>query len=147
MKLQDKIMEDIKAVMKSGRKDVVSTLRMINAQIKNAAIQSRKDLSDGDILDILAKEAKKRKESIALYEKGNREDLAEIEYAELKIILSYLPEEIDDSELEALISQAIAETGAESMKDMGKVMASLMPKVKGRADGSRVQEKVRSLLG
>ena len=146
MNLQDKIIEDIKSAMKAGRKDVVSVLRMVNAEIHNESINSKKELKDADIVDILAKEVKKRKESIGLYKQGNREDLADQELQELEILSAYLPSQIDESALDILINDIIAETGAESMKDMGKVMASLMPRVKGRADGSKVQEKVRQIL-
>jgi uncharacterized protein YqeY len=147
MGLQEKLLDDMKLAMKSGDKLVLETVRMLRSQIKNVSISKGEDLTDDDVVGVLTKEAKKRKESLELYKQGERQDLADKEAAELKIIDSYLPEALSQEELEKIVSEAIAESGAESLKEMGKVMGAVMPKVKGRADGKAVQEMVRVKLG
>lgn len=146
MGLQEQLMEDMKAAMKSGDKPTVETLRLIRSQVKNVAISKGEDLSDDDVISVLTKEAKKRKESIELYKKGGRDELAESEEKELGIIQSYLPEAISEEELSQIVQSAIEESGAESMKEMGKVMGFVMPQVKGRADGKAVREMVKQKL-
>lgn len=146
MGLQDKLLEDMKAAMKSGDKTTLGTIRMIRAQVQNAALSKGEALSDEDILVVLNKEAKKRKEAIELYTQGEREDLIQKETEELKIITSYLPEMLSEEEIAGIVEEAIKETGAETMSDMGKVMGIVMPKVKGRADGKVINEIVRKKL-
>lgn len=137
----------MKAAMKSGDKLTVETLRMLRSQIKNVSISKGEELEEDDIVVILTKEAKKRKESLEMYQQGGRDDLADKEAAEIKIISTYLPEMLSEGDLEQIVKKAIEETGAESMREMGKVMGVVMPQIKGRADGKAVQELVKRLLG
>jgi len=146
MGLEQKLVDDMKSAMKSGDKMVLGTIRMLRAQLKNASIAKGKDLSDEDVIEILSREAKKRKESLELYKKGGRADLVEKEEKELAIITSYLPEQLSQDEIEKIVDEIIAETGVESLRDMGKVMGAVMQKVKGRADGKIVQEIVKKKL-
>ena len=146
MQLQDKLFEDMKTAMKSGDKISLETIRMLRSQIKNASLSKSDELTEEDILGVLSKEAKRRKESIGLFKQGGRNDLVEQETLELEIISSYLPEALSEKELENIVINAIRETGAESMSDMGKVMSVVMSKIKGRADGSAVQALVRQKL-
>ncbi len=147
MGLQEKLLDDMKTAMKSGNKVALETLRMLRSQLKNASIAKGEDLSEEDVLGVLSKEAKKRKESFELYRQGGREDLAEKEEMEMQIIVSYLPEALSEDELVQIVDKAIVETEAESLRDMGKVMGVVMPQVKGRADGKAVQEMVKKKLG
>jgi len=147
MKIQDKIQDDMKAALKSGDKLVLETLRMLRAQMKNVTIEKGEDLSEEDVFGILSKEMKKRKESIKLYNEGGRQELAEKEEQEMKVLSAYMPEELSPEELNVIISKAISETSAEGLKDMGKVMGAVMPQVKGRADGKVIQDLVKTKLG
>ncbi|WP_457568151.1 GatB/YqeY domain-containing protein [Desulfurobacterium sp.] len=146
MGLKERLVKDMKEAMKARDKVKLSTIRMINSLIKNAEIDKRGELTDEEILSLLQKYAKQRRESIELYEKGGRKDLVEKERAELAIVESYLPEQMDEDEIRKVVEEAITETGASSLKDMGKVMKVVMPKVKGKADGSLVNRIVRELL-
>ena len=146
MGLQERLFEDMKSAMKSGDKVTLETLRMLRSQIKNTSISKGEDLSESDVIGVLSKEAKRRKESIDLYTEGNRQDLVQQETKELEIITSYLPELMSEAELLEIVDRTIKETGAESLKDMGKVMGAVMPRIKGRADGKAVQEIVRGRL-
>lgn len=146
MGLEEKLSNDLTTAMKSGDKIVVETLRVIRAAIQNARLAKQKDFSDEDVLAVINKEAKKRKESIELYEKGGRTDLVQQESKELEIISAYLPEALSDEALMQIIDETLKESGAESMQDMGKVMGLIMPKVKGKADGKHVQNLVREKL-
>jgi len=147
MGLQEKLLDDMKTAMKSGNKIALETLRMLRSQLKNASIAKGEDLSEEDVVGVLSKEAKKRKESLELYRQGGREDLAEKEEMEMQIIVSYLPEALSEDELAKIVDKAVVETEAESLRDMGKVMGVVMPQVKGRADGKAVQEMVKKKLG
>ena len=138
--------QDMKTALKSNDKVRLETIRLLRSQIHNAGITKGKELSEEEVLEVMAKEVKKRKESIKMFEDGGREDLVEKETQEMEIISSYLPEPLNEKELETIVSEAIKETGAESMRDMGKVMAVVMPKTKGRADGKQVQELVKKKL-
>jgi len=122
------------------------TLRLLKTAIKNSSIQKGHELGDEEILEVLAKEVKQRQDSITAFEGAGRTELADKEKSELAIIQAYLPEQMNDQELTDLIDQAIASTGATAMNDMGKVMAALMPQTKGRADGNKVSQLVRSRL-
>ncbi|MFC1502369.1 GatB/YqeY domain-containing protein [bacterium] len=146
MEIQEKIQDDMKAALKSGDKLVLETLRMLRAQIKNVTIAKGEDLSEEDVFGILSKEVKKRKESIKLYKEGGREELAEKEENEMKVLSAYMPEELTPEELDTIVSKAISETDAEGLKDMGKVMGAVMPQVKGRADGKVIQDLVKAKL-
>ncbi len=146
MTIREKIDSDLKEALKSGDRTGVSVLRLLKSALKNREIEKGRELTEEDILSVLSSQAKQRKESISEYEKAGREDLASKERAELAIIERYLPEQLSEEELLKLIKEVIAETGASSPKDMGRVMKTLMPRVKGRADGKVVNQKVRELL-
>ncbi|WP_457569240.1 GatB/YqeY domain-containing protein [Desulfurobacterium sp.] len=146
MGLKERLIKDMKEAMKAKDKVKLSTIRMINSLIKNAEIDKRGELTDEEIVSLLQKYAKQRRESIELYEKGGRQDLVEKEKAELAIVESYLPEQMGEDEIRKIVEEAIAETGASSPKDLGKIMKIVMPKVKGKADGSVVNRIARELL-
>jgi uncharacterized protein len=145
--LTEQITNDLRAAMKAREQVKVATLRMVQTSIKNAEVDKRHALSDEETLEVLAKEAKRRRESITAYEDANRPDLAEKEAAELAVLEAYLPEAMSDEELGKLVDEAIAESGATDAKQMGAVMKVLMPKVKGRADGNAVSAMVKQKLG
>jgi uncharacterized protein YqeY len=147
MSLKERLKADMKEALKSKDKVKLSTIRMINSLIKNAEIEKRGELTDDEIVQLLMKYAKQRREAIEMYEKGGRPDLVEKEKAELAVVESYLPEQLSEEELRQIVTQAIQELGATSVKDMGAVMKAVMPKVKGRADGSTVNRIVKELLG
>ncbi len=146
MGLKERLLQDMKEAMKSKDRIRLSTIRMINSLIKNAEIEKRGELTDNEIINLLQKYAKQRKEAIEMYEKGGRQDLVEKEKAELQIVESYLPPQMSEEEIRAVVEEAIKETEASSPKDIGKVMKAVMPKVKGRADGSLVNKIVKELL-
>ena len=146
MGLKERLKADMKEAMKAKDKVKLSTIRMINSLIKNAEIEKRGELTDEEIIQLLMKYAKQRKESIEMYEKGGRQDLVEKEKAELAVVESYLPKQMSEEEIREIVKQTIEEVGASSVKDMGKVMKAVMPKVKGRADGSVVNRIVKELL-
>jgi uncharacterized protein YqeY len=146
MSLKDKLTEDLKQAMRQGDKQRRSTLRLVMAAIKNAEIEKRRELEEGELLAIIAKEAKQRHESIAQFERGGRQDLADREEAELQILLAYLPEQLSREEIEAQARQIIAEVGAASPAQMGQVMRRLMPLMQGKADGKLVSRVVKELL-
>ncbi len=147
MGIKEKIMADLKEAMKSKDMDKVSTLRLLLSEIKNKEIDKRGELTDEEIYAVIQKSVKQRKESIEQYRSGGREDLVEKEQKELEILEKYLPEQLSEDELERIIDEAIKETEATTLKDLGKVMRVVMPKVKGRADGKLVNEMVRKKLG
>lgn len=124
----------------------LGTLRMLRAQLKDHQIELGKELTDEDVISVLTNAAKKRKESIEMYEKSDRSDLVENEKKELEILSAYLPKQLDESEIEEIVSGIIAEVGASSVQDIGKVMGPAMKQLKGRADGKVVQEIVRRKL-
>ncbi|BCX89735.1 conserved hypothetical protein [Methylomarinovum tepidoasis] len=146
MSLKARIQEDMKAAMRAGDKARLGTIRLIMAAIKQREVDERIALSDAQIVEVLDKMAKQRRESISQYRDAGREDLARKEEAELAIIQSYLPAALSDAEIDALIARAIEETGAGDMRDMGKVMAWLKPQIQGRADMSQVSAKVKAAL-
>lgn len=145
--LKARIQEDMKNAMRSQEKDRLATIRLILAAMKQREVDERITLTDEHILAILDKMLKQRRESIAQYEAGNRPDLAEKEMAEIRIIQEYLPAQLSDAEITALIEAAVQESGATSAKDMGKMMAILKPKLQGRADIASVSAKVKERLG
>ena len=146
MSLKDKLTEDLKQAMRQGDELGRSTLRLVMAAIKNAEIEKRRELEEGELLAIIAKEAKQRHESIAQFERGGRQDLADREEAELQILLAYLPEQLSREEIEAQARQIIEEVGAASPAQMGQVMRRLMPLMQGKADGKLVSQVVKELL-
>ena len=146
MSLKDKIREDLKNAMKSKDEVAVRTLRMVIAAIKNFEVEKMKEASDEDVIAVLQKEAKKRKEAIEQYKAAERDDLASAEEAELRVIEKYLPEQMSEGEIKELAKEIIKQVGATTVKDLGKVMKEIMPKVKGKADGKLVNKIVRELL-
>jgi len=146
MALMDQLNEDMKAAMKNKDKFKLSVIRMIRSAIKYAEIESKTALSDEQVLEVLTREAKQRRESLQEYEKAGRDDLVEKVKTELEIIQSYLPEQLSEEELRKVIQDVIREVGAAGKKDMGKVMGTVMPKVKGRADGKIINQIVQEYL-
>ncbi len=140
------IQDSVKDAMRAKEKDRLNTLRQITAAIKQLEVDNRQDLSDDDIIVVLTKMTKQRKDSLSQFEQAGREDLAVIERAELAIIEEFLPTPLTESELDAAIASAIAESGASSIKDMGAVMNVLRPKVQGRADMGAVSSQVKAAL-
>jgi uncharacterized protein YqeY len=146
MKLQERISEDLKTAMKARDAERVNTLRMVLAQLKDQRIALGKDLSDEEGVAVLMNAAKKRKEAIEIYAKSDRSDLLLKEKNELDIISSYLPAQLSAGEIEGIVVEIIAETGASSLQDLGKVMSQAMARLKGQADGKLVQQIVRNRL-
>jgi len=146
MSLKGKILDDVKGAMKAGEKERLKVLRLITAAIKQVEVDERIELDDAAVLNILNKMVKQRRDSITQFEQGDRQDLADIEQAEIEIVAEYLPEQLSDAELDALIEDAISTTGAESIRDMGKVMGAIKSKAQGRADMGAVGGKVKARL-
>ena len=146
MSLKDSIVEDMKAAMKAGEKDRLKVIRLILAAIKQVEVDSRSELDDAAVLGVLEKMVKQRRDSVEQYTKGGRDDLANIEKDEIVILETYRPEQLGDDEIDALIDSVIAETGAESIRDMGKVMGAIKAKVAGQADMGVVGGKVKAKL-
>jgi len=146
MLLEDQILEDMKSAMKAGHKAELATIRMIRAQLKDARIDKGSDLSEEEVVTVLQQAAKRRRESIDMYQKGNRQDLVEKEQEELKIVQKYLPEQMSEEEIKQLIAQNIAKLGITSEKDIGKLMGNIMTLAKGKADGKVVQQLARTAL-
>ncbi len=147
MNLKSRIQEDMKNAMRLGLKDELKVIRLILSSIKQIEIDKKITIDDDEqILDILNKMVKQRRDSISQFQKGEREDLAQIEIDEIKIINHYLPEELSESELASIISDAIEESNAEDIKNMGSVMSIIKDKTKGRADMSKVSNIVRERL-
>lgn len=148
MGLREKIDSDIKEAMKSGAKDKVSALRMLSAAIKNKMIEKRPaELTDGDVQDTVRSLIKQRRDSIEQFTKGGRQDLADKEAGEVKFLEVYLPQQLPREEVERIVREAIAQTGAQGAKDMGKVMKAVQAVIAGRADNKLVSELVKNSLG
>jgi uncharacterized protein len=145
--LKERLNQDMKDSLKAHDSARLSAIRMIISAVRNKEIDSRKDMDDEGVLSVLSTSAKQRRESIEQYEKAGRQDLVDKEKAELEVIMSYMPQQMGRAEIEALVKEAVAESGAAGPADMGKVMKVLMPKVKGRADGKLVNEVVKAVLG
>ncbi len=146
MDLEEKLLQDMKTAMKAGDKLRLETIRSIRSQIKNAEIAKGDRLNEEELIQVLMSAAKKRKESIEQFRAVGREDRAQEEQKELEIIQSYLPEQMSEKEITKMVETVIKEVNAQSIKDMGKVMGAIMPRVKGRADGKFVQQIVREKL-
>jgi len=146
MSLKERIDQDMRMALKSGEKLKLGLTRLLKSDIRYKEIDKGKELSDEEVLEVLASAAKKHRDSIEQFRKGGREDLVKQEEDELKLILGYMPEQLNAEELGTLVEEAITEVGAEGEKDMGKVMKVLMPKVKGKADGKAVSLLVSSRL-
>jgi len=147
MSLKERITDDMKAAMRSGEKQRLGVIRMITAAIKQREVDERITLDDTQVLSVLEKMIKQRKESLVQFQAGNRQDLVEKEAAEITLLQGYLPSQLSDSELDALIGEAIAATAAASVKDMGKVMAVIKARAQGRADMAAVGAKIKAKLG
>ena len=147
MSLKERITDDMKAAMRSGQKVELGVIRMITAAIKQREVDERITLDDSQVLSVLEKMIKQRKESLVQFQAGNRQDLVDKEAAEITLLQGYLPSQLSDSEIDTLISEAIAATGASSIKDMGKVMGLIKGKAQGRADMAAVGAKIKAKLG
>lgn len=144
--LKERLQADMKAAMKAGEKDRLGVIRLIMAAIKQREVDERIQLDDAQVLAVLDKMVKQRRESITQFQSAGRDDLVAAEQAELGVIQEYLPQALSEEEVESLIKEALAESGASGVGDMGKVMAMLKPKMQGRADMSMVSLRVKSLL-
>ena len=147
MTLKERITEDMKTAMRSGEKDRLAVIRLLQAAIKQREVDERIVLDDAQITAVLEKMIKQRKESVVAFEKGNRADLVAKETAEIAVLQPYLPAQLSDAELDALIAEAIASTGAASIKDMGKVMGVVKAKAAGKADMGAVGARIKAKLG
>lgn len=146
MPLKERIESDMKAALRGGDKLRLTTLRMLIAAIKQREIDERRGLDNNDLLAIVGKQIKQRRESAAQFADGGRPDLEQQEISEAEILQTYLPEPLSEAEIEALVNEVIAATGAAGMRDMGKVMAAIRPKVQGRADMSALSALVKGRL-
>ncbi|MCX7042354.1 MAG: GatB/YqeY domain-containing protein [Gammaproteobacteria bacterium] len=146
MSLKARLIEDMKAAMKGGEKDKLLVIRLINSGIKQREVDERIELDDAQVLAVLEKMQKQRRDSITQYDAAGRDDLAKVERYEMGIIQAYLPAQLDPAELEALVDASIAESGAKGPQDMGKVIAVLKPKVAGRADMGALSGLVKKKL-
>jgi uncharacterized protein YqeY len=146
MSITVRLREDLKAAMKSKDKVRKSVIRLALAGLKNAELEKGSSLSDTEEIEVMARQAKMRRDSIEEYEKVGRFDVADAERAEMDIIMGYLPRQVSEDEIRRIISEAIAETGAAEPRDIGKVMGIVMPKLKGRADGKLVNSIAREML-
>ena len=149
MSLMARLTDDMKQAMKEREagKFRLSVIRMARASVKNVEINERRELTDDDVVAILSKEVKMRRDSASEFAKAGRTDLVESAEAEIAILMEYLPKQLSTEEVEALVKQAVEQSQAASVREMGKVMAILMPQLKGRADGKLVNELVRKALG
>ncbi len=146
MPLKETLAEDLKDAMKSKEKVKKNVVTMVRAAIKQREVDERIELDDAEIIDIIAKQVKQKKDSIEEFQKGNRLDLVDLTNDEIKILLNYLPPQLSEVELEQIVKDAIEETNAQTKKDLGKLMAVIMPKVKGKADGKQVNQIVARYL-
>jgi uncharacterized protein len=144
--LKSRITEDMKAAMRAKDAPRLSAVRLLLAAIKQKEVDERIELSDADVVSIIDKMIKQRRDSIAQYEKGARQDLADVEKFELGVLQAYMPQALSDADIAAAVADAIQSSGAKAMSDMGKVMAALKPKLAGRADMSQVSALVKSRL-
>lgn len=144
--LRDRLNEEMKQAMKARDEIRLSVIRLIRSSVKNREIETRHELGDGEITEVVSTLVKQRRESIRMFGEAGRTDLVEKEEKELSVLLTYLPQQFSREEVEALVVQAIAESGAQGPKDMGKVMKAIMPHVAGRADGSLVSAVVKEKL-
>jgi len=147
MSLKERITDDMKAAMRSGEKERLGVIRMLTAAIKQREVDERITLDDAQVLAVLEKMIKQRKESLVQFQAGNRPDLVDKESSEITLLQGYMPSQLSDAEIEALIADAITSTGAASIKDMGKVMGIIKGKAQGRADMAAVGAKIKAKLG
>jgi len=147
MTLKARLTDDMKAAMKGGDKERLGVIRLVNAAIKQREVDERIVLDDTQVLAVLEKMLKQRKDSVTQYEGAGREDLAAVERFEMGIIEGYLPAQLPDAEIEAIVAKAIADSGASSARDMGKVVGLVKPQVAGRADMGKVSALIKQKLG
>jgi len=147
MSLKARVTEDMKAAMRAGEKDRLSCIRMLQAGIKQREIDERIELDDTQVLSVIEKMIKQRRESVTQFQAGNRADLVAKESAEIELLSGYLPAQLGAAELDSMIREAIAAAGATSMKEMGKVMGLLKPRVQGRTDIGALSARIKSALG
>jgi uncharacterized protein YqeY len=147
MTLKERISEDMKTAMRSGEKDRLAVIRLLQAAIKQREVDERITLDDAQVTAVLEKMIKQRKESVVAFEKGGRADLVAKENSEIAVLQPYLPAQLSDAELDTLIAEAIASTGAASIKDMGKVMGVVKGKAAGKADMGAVGARIKAKLG
>jgi len=147
MSIKDRLQEDVKAALRAGHKPLLGVLRLVMAAIKQREVDERINLDDAQVIAVLDKMLKQRKESLDQFAKAGRDDLAKQESFEMEVIRKYLPEPVTEMEIAALVDAAVAETGATSRKDMGKVMGLLKPQLQGRADIGAVSALVKARLG
>ena len=147
MTLKDRLTNDLKEAMKNKEQVRKSVVTLIRAAIKQCEVDTRQELTDEDIISLISKQLKQRKDALVDFEKANRTDLIEQTNQEIAILENYLPEQLDDVELKEIITKVVEEVGATSMKDMGKVMAKTISLVQGRADGKRINAMVKQILG
>jgi len=145
--LKNKIQQDVIAAMRAQDKPLLSTLRLLQAAIKQKEVDERKILDDADVLTVLTKMIKQRRESVEQFAAGNRQDLVDKENAEIQVLQAYLPAQMSEAEIEKIVSEIVKSLNASSLKDMGKVMGALKAKLQGKADMSIVNAKVKSMLG
>ena len=146
MSIQAKLMDDLKTSMKTKNKLRKDVITMVRAAVKQREVDERVELSDEDVIDIISKQVKQKKDSIVEFEKGDRPDLVELTNKEIDILLEYLPLQLTEEELDEIVKATIEEVDAKTAKDIGKVMGSILPKVKGRADGSTINRLAREYL-
>ena len=147
MTLKERITEDMKTAMRAGEKERLGTIRLVLAGIKQREVDERITLDDVQVLAVLEKMIKQRKESLTQFQAGNRQDLVDKESREITLLQTYMPSRLSDAEVDAMIADAIAATGAASIKDMGKVMGVIKAKAQGRADMAAVGAKIKAKLG
>jgi uncharacterized protein YqeY len=146
MSLRERLEESLRTALREGRKIDVAALRLTLSDVKNAEKEKRRDLDEGEAVALLRSAVKRRTEAIAMFKKGNRQDLVDKEEAEVRLLEQFLPAAMSEEELSALVGEAVRETGASSPRDMGAVMKWIMPKLEGRADGSAVSRLVKQKL-
>jgi uncharacterized protein YqeY len=146
MTLKAQISEDMKVAMRAKDAERLGTIRLLQAAIKQREVDERIELTDADVIAVIEKMLKQRKDSIAAYESANRTDLADVEKAEVTVLQSYLPQQLTDQEIKDLLDKIVLDTGANSIKDMGKVMAAIKPLVAGKADMGKISGLIKARL-
>ena len=146
MTLKERLMEDMKVSMRNKETLKKSVITMIRASVKQKEVDDRVDVNDDDVIELIAKQLKQRKDALVEFEKAERDDLIAQTKAEIEILASYLPQQLTDEELEAVVRDAVAEVNAQSVKDMGKIMGKVMAVAKGRVDGKRINEMDKKVL-
>ena len=147
MSLKNRLLEDMKIAMKEKDSIKKNTVQMVRSAVLQVEKDNKVTLDDDGIIEVIAKEVKKRKDSLPDFEKSGRQDLVDALKAEIDVLLGYLPQQLTEEELEVIVRQAVADTGAASAKDMGKIMQAVMPQVKGRADGKLINQIAKRILG